>query len=356
MQVSSSKPPLVSVIIPARNEEKLLARSLESLRAQAGIDFELIVVDDDSSDRTAEIAQSFPGVLLISAGPLPENWTGKTNAMAAGARIARGRWLLFTDADTVHLPMSLARAVEEAEREHAALLSYSPEQQVDGFWQRAVMAVIFAELARAYPPQKVSDPASPLAAANGQYLMISRPAYEAVGGHASVAGDMLEDLGLARLVKSRGKIVFRYGAGAVRTRMYEDFRAMKEGWTKNLVLLFPDARWLALRRTLEFLVIVAGVIAAAGLSQKYPGFALVLLIVALAAWGRFWRRIRRARFSWWSNLVAVLGLLPFAWFLCSSRRAHDRGGVSWKGRRYGRGGPGSDTPLPPELTRVQSLG
>ena len=149
---------VVSVIVPARNEEACLARCLESLAAQAGIAFEVIVVDDASTDRTAEIARSFiavgvPGrtrVTVISAPPLPENWTGKNNAMCAGARVAEGEWLLFTDADTFHKPGSLARAVAEAEQHGASLLSYSPEQEVRTFLEKAVMPVIFAELAATY--------------------------------------------------------------------------------------------------------------------------------------------------------------------------------------------------------------
>src|ERR1019366_7261604 len=145
--------PTVSVIIPARNEEACLGDCLQSLVAQAGVAFEIIVVDDHSTDRTREIASSFsnsPGqarVRIIEAGPLPAGWTGKNNAVTAGAKVARGEWLLFTDADTVHLPGSLARSIEEAKRHHAALLSYSPEQVVKRFWEKAVMPVIFAELA-----------------------------------------------------------------------------------------------------------------------------------------------------------------------------------------------------------------
>src|SRR5947209_10451393 len=193
--------PLVTIIVPARNEEACLGTCLESLVAQTGITFEIIAVDDDSSDRTAEIAQSFPGVDVIQAGPLPDGWTGKNNAMSAGAKVARGKWLLFTDADTIHKSGSLARAVAEAEQQEAALLSYSPEQEVHGFWEKAVMPVIFAELAATYPPDAVSDPASSAAAANGQYLLVSREAYDAIGGHAAVGNSLLEDVALARTIK-----------------------------------------------------------------------------------------------------------------------------------------------------------
>src|SRR5579871_758845 len=214
-------PVAVSVIIPARNEEASLGACLESLTAQTGVKFEIIVVDDHSTDRTKEIACSFPEVRVIEAGPLPSGWTGKNNAVTTGASLARGEWLLFTDADTVHLPGSLARALAEARENHVDLLSYSPEQIAVTFWEIAVLPVVFAELARQYPLAKVGDPNTPDAAANGQYFLIRRHVYESVGGHAAVAADILEDVALARAVKGSGrKIRFRYGADAVRTRMY----------------------------------------------------------------------------------------------------------------------------------------
>ncbi|PYV43991.1 MAG: hypothetical protein DMG94_13955, partial [Acidobacteria bacterium] len=229
---------------------------------------------------------------------VPENWTGKNNAMSAGAKIARAKWLLFTDADTVHKPGSLARAVAEAEQHDAALLSYSPEQEVRSFWEKAVMPVIFAELAITYPPQAVNDPASPIAAANGQYLMISHEAYEAVGGHIKISGDLLEDVGMARLVKSSGrKIFFRYGGDAVRTRMYRSWAQMKEGWTKNLAMLFPRPRRLALLRSAEFLLIIGNLLAAiwAGLSRR-SNLALQTSLLTIILSGWFWMRIRKAHF------------------------------------------------------------
>src|SRR5580700_6130842 len=140
MQTSAQRRTL-SVIIPARNEEACLADCLQSLVAQSGVAFEIIVVDDHTTDRTREIAQSFPEekVHVIEAPPLPTSWTGKNNAVTRGARQARGEWLLFTDADTVHLPGSLARAFAEAQENHADLLSYSPEQIAVTFWEMATL-------------------------------------------------------------------------------------------------------------------------------------------------------------------------------------------------------------------------
>jgi hypothetical protein len=330
---------MVSVIVPARNEEASLGTCLESLVAQAGVNFEIIVVDDGSTDRTREIAQSFPGVRVIDAGPLPPGWSGKNNALVAGAAVARGEWLLFADADTVHRAGSLSRSLEEARRQKAALLSYSPEQEVHGLWEKAVMPVIFAELASTFRPSDVSDPRSAAAAANGQYILVSREAYDAVGGHAAVATSLLEDVALARAVKGLGrKIFFRYGADAVRTRMYRSFAQLKEGWTKNLVLLFRSPARLAVLRLTEFVLIVSGaaIAVATGLRGSWQP-AVVAAIMTLVLWFLLLNRIRKAHFSWDVNCLALIGLPLFSYLLLRSRLSYKRGRVGWKGRSYSPG-------------------
>jgi glycosyltransferase involved in cell wall biosynthesis len=342
--------PTVSAIVPARNEEACLRACLDSLLAQ-NVNLEIIVVDDHSTDRTREIAFSFSRsdqaevaqgpqnqtvVRVIEAGPLPPGWTGKNNAVTAGARTARGEWLLFTDADTIHLPGSLKRAIDEAQRHRAALLSYSPEQMVETFSEKAVMPVIFAELAASFRPSQVSNPRSSAAAANGQYILITREAYEAVGGHAAISGNLLEDVALARAVKRSGrKIFFRYAADAVRTRMYRNFAQLREGWTKNLALLFPAPVRLAALRSIEFVLIVASFaisIAAALRGHWQPAVFAATLTLMLYAF--FLARIRRAHFHWDANLLALLGLPLFSYLLLRSKSAHANGTVSWKGRKY----------------------
>jgi glycosyltransferase involved in cell wall biosynthesis len=327
---------VVSVIVPARNEEASLGACLESLVAQDGVAFEIIGVDDGSTDRTREIAQSFPRVRLIDAGSLPQGWTGKNNAMAAGARQARGRWLLFTDADTVHHAGSLARALAEAKKHGAALVSYSPEQEVHGFWEKAVMPVIFAELASTYKPSQVSNPASPAAAANGQYLLISREAYDAVGGYAGVANSLLEDVALARAVKASGRrIFFRYGGDAVRTRMYRNFAQLREGWTKNLALLFPSAGPLAIMRLTEFVLIVgSAAIAIIAAIDSRPKAAAATGLLAVTLVSLFLQRMRKAHFSWDANIFSLIGLPLFSYLLLRSRLSYKKGSVIWKERTY----------------------
>jgi glycosyltransferase involved in cell wall biosynthesis len=349
--------PQISVIVPARNEEASLADCLQSLVSQTGVPFEIIVVDDHSTDRTREIAESFAGVRIIEAGPLPQGWTGKNNAVTAGAKAAHGAWLLFTDADTVHLPGSLAAALKEAQDNGAELLSYSPEQIAVTFWEMATLPVVFAELARQYSPSKVSNPSSPIAAANGQYILIRHATYDAVGGHAAIAEDILEDVALARAVKSSGrKIRFRYAGSAVRTRMYRNYLHLRDGWTKNLALLFPNPGWLAVKTMLWWglgwgilfgplfmllgAVLTDRVASLGRLNNMFWGLAAVVKHwwwagTLIPTFGRNLARLRRANFDlameW---LGALFGMPMFAYLLLRSKRAHANGTVTWKGRAY----------------------
>ncbi len=327
--------PLVSVIVPARNEEACLAECLQTLVRQTGVSYEVIVVDDDSTDGTRSVAANF-SVRVIAADPLPQGWSGKCNAAWSGAKIAVGKWLLFTDADTKHSPDSIAQGLQEALDNQAGLLSYSPRQEVHSFAERALMPVIFAELAATYRPKDVCDPNSPVAAANGQYLLIRRDVYDAAGGHAAVAQSILEDVELAKRVKRAGyKLRFRV-SNVVSARMYRSFPAMWEGWTKNLYLLFPRPRMLAMSRLSEFAGIVLSVAVAAwklASGEIVDGAVAAGLLVAFVF--LFQRRIRRAHFDWLSNSVAVLGLPLFAILLLNSDISHKQGVVRWKGREYG---------------------
>jgi glycosyltransferase involved in cell wall biosynthesis len=334
--------PEISIIVPARNEEATLGACLESLTAQTGVSYEIIVVDDGSTDRTREIAQSFAGVRVIPAPPPPEGWTGKNNAVVAGAKKARAEWLLFTDADTVHLPGSLAGALAEAKRERADLLSYSPEQVVVTFAERAVMPIVFAELAAQYPPHKVREQSSGVVAANGQYILVRRAAYDAAGGHAAVATEILEDVALARRFRSAGyRVYFRFGGDAVRTRMYRSWPQLREGWTKNLALLFPHPEFLAFQSLMLWVASWATLgIAVLGALRGH-----ILWIGFSALWLFVFGRILKAHFSAINTLLALaFGPPVFAYLLLRSKNAHANGRVSWKGRAYSIGATRSSAP------------
>jgi glycosyltransferase involved in cell wall biosynthesis len=319
--------PQLSVIIPARNEEASLATCLESLVSQTGVDFEIIVVNDHSTDRTREIAESFKKVRVIDAAPLAEGWTGKNNAVATGAKEARGQWLLFTDADTIHTPGSLSRALAEAKDSKSDVLSYSPEQIAVTFWEMAILPVVFAELARRFPPSKVSDPNSKEAAANGQFILIRREVYDSTGGHAVVASEILEDVALARRVKAAGfKLRFRYSE-SVRTRMYRNFSQLREGWTKNLALLFPNPGTVAARSLLVWTIPSIALL----LSFRNLWWSPILVVGFFGLYARF----KSANFKTDATLCATFFGTPlFAYLLLRSKRAHEKGTIGWKGRNY----------------------
>lgn len=343
----------LTVIVPTRNEQDCLGACLESLVAQSdevlklGRDWELIVVDDHSTDRTEEIARSFAGVTVMQAGKLERGWTGKANAIWTAARKARGRWLLFTDADTAHETGDLHRAIHEAVRHKVGMLSYSPKQSVSGLWQRALMPLVFCELASSYPPAKVSDPNQRVAAANGQFLLVEREAYRRIGGHEAVADKVLEDVELAWLAKRRKVgLRFRYADDAVSTRMYRSTAAMIEGWTKNLALLFNNALALALWRALDIALLVGLPILAFELwngrlavrSLQWLGVGWALLLIWLRNLFRYYARVAKSNFGLVDCALSPLALPLFVVLLYRSWFQHRvLKQVSWKGRTYSGG-------------------
>jgi glycosyltransferase involved in cell wall biosynthesis len=340
----------LTVIVPARDEEQSIGDCLKSLLRQSesvfelGRDWELIVVDDHSMDRTVEIARSFPGVTVMQAVKLEKGWTGKNNAIWTAARKARGKWILFTDADTVHEPGDLRRAIHEAERHKVGVLSYSPRQLVSGFWQRVLMPLVFSELAMAYPPAKVSDPNQRVAAANGQFLLVEREAYRKLGGHPSVKDRVLEDVELAFVAKRRRVgLRFRYAPDALSTRMYRTTVAMIEGWTKNLALLFNNALATALWKTLDVLLLVGLPWLAIHMwnarfsprSLEWLGAGWVLMLLWARTLFRFYARVAKSNFPFVDCAISPLGLPLFIGLLYRSWFKHKvLGQVSWKGRTY----------------------
>jgi glycosyltransferase involved in cell wall biosynthesis len=333
---------LVSAIIPARNEEDTIKRAVESLEQQPEVT-EIIVVNDQSTDRTgailAGLANRVPKLRVLNTGELPAGWMGKNYAVSVGARAATGEWLLFTDADTYHYPGSTRRALGDAVDHRAAMVSYSPEQEMDSFWERALIPYVYCRLAARYSFKKVSDSSLPDAAANGQFLLILREVYNAVGGHAAVAKEMVEDVALARLVKSRGyTIYFASPVGVVRTRMYRTFGAMWQGWTKNLYLLMGGRT----RNLIEELILATS-----------PYVLLVLPWIYIQIGKNWWESIGATLVLWFvvvhvyyareldKNLLPLRLIQYYAPGHClyiamviASWWKNTRGTVVWKGRAY----------------------
>ncbi|HEX7697446.1 MAG TPA: glycosyltransferase, partial [Candidatus Acidoferrum sp.] len=231
----------VTAIVPARNEEAVIAACIASLANQPEIG-EILVVNDQSTDGTASMVKSLmekvPNLRLLEAGGLPDGWVGKNHALWVGVQQAKCAWLLFTDADAEHERNSASRALQIAQEHNAALVSFSPEQITGTCYEKALIPYVYLRLAKRFSYEKVNDPNSPAAAANGQFMMMRRDVYDVIGGHSSVAGEVLEDVALAMRVKAADhRIWFGSGNGIVRVRMYRSFQEMWQGWKKNLYRL-----------------------------------------------------------------------------------------------------------------------
>jgi glycosyltransferase involved in cell wall biosynthesis len=336
---------VVSAIIPARNEEASIARAVESVAMQPEVG-EVIVVNDQSTDRTAEIladlASRVPKLRVLNAGELPRGWVGKNHAVSIGAAAATGDWLLFTDADTFHALGAVRRALADAVDHTAVLVSYSPEQEMETFWERALIPFVYCRLAARFSFARVNDPRRPEAAANGQFLLVLRDAYESVGGHTSVREEILEDVALARRVKQSGYgIYFTAPLGVVRTRMYRSLGAMWQGWTKNLFPLAGGNRWslfLELAEALPFLEVVVlflGLISLRGIrASAWPAFLGLLIGVLLYGHVRYAAALYRNLYpiSYVQYYVPALCLYGAA--LLASWWKSTHGAVVWKGRAY----------------------
>ena len=347
MNQSTTKSGRVSAIGPARNEEAVIAACVESLAAQGEIR-EILVIDDQSSDRTAEIVRSrseeYPNLRLIEAPELPAGWIGKNSAVWTGALEARGEWLLFTDADAVHAPDSAAKALAIAAESSAALVSFSPEQEMETWYEKAVIPYVYTRLNSRFRFADINDPKSAAAAANGQFVLIRRDAYDAVGGHAGIAGEVLEDVALAARVKSAGyRIWFGAGKGIVRVRMYRSFAAMWEGWRKNLYSLMGGHASAVKaeigRALLPILLTLLVTVTIAGFSESILVAASALVVGLLGILVADDKELESSGFSARSLPYAIPGRILFAALLWASYRNQRNGRFEWKGRAYPAGIP-----------------
>lgn len=246
-----SPAPKISIIIPARNEEENIETCIDSLLKQDYPDFEILVVNDRSIDRTGEIISRLDKenekVQAIHIESLPEFWTGKNNALFTAVKQAKGEWYLFTDADTIHHSNSVSMAMGHAYRRKAKMLSLTPSLENVTFWEKVLQPLAGGALMLRFPLPVVNDPEKKLAFGNGQFILIEKETYFKVGGHEKVKGVMLEDVALAHEIKSQGfSLHVGYGAPLFKTRMYAGFKSIFKGWVriyhsafnKNLLVLF----------------------------------------------------------------------------------------------------------------------
>lgn len=342
--------PLVSILIPARDEERSIARCVSGALAQSYPSYEVIVVDDGSQDRTAAILAAFadPRLRVINGRSLPSGWVGKCNVCQQLGEAARGEWLLFLDADTAPQPELVAALLTHARRRQLDLVTVLPFLELGSMAERAVLPPFLALIAAIFPFEQLERPdvRPDEVLANGQCILVRRAAYEAVGGHRAVRDEVLEDVRLAQAIRGAG---FRLGGGEahpyLRVRMYTRGREVVAGLTKNAAAGYSSGgarsfraavRLLALAFGPGWLLLGAAVLALAGL----PGLAwavaalgLLALGASLALWGRIYRR--QYELSPFHAILWPAGLMAYLLIAMRAMWRVRRGrGVEWKGRRY----------------------
>lgn len=347
-------PPSVAVVIPARNEEANIGPCLESVLAQDYPRKRVVVLDDGSTDRTPEILAGYAGrvsVLQGGGGPLPEGWLGKPWACQRAAEHTLTHdpppdWILFIDADVRLAPRALSAALGYATRHDLAMLSGLGQMVTASFWEEVLQPMIGGLILAGNPLDKVNDPerrpSRPLA--NGQFILLRRDAWLAVGGHGAVRSDVVDDVGMATAVTRAG---FAYHLVFMRSlfgcRMYDSFRSLWEGWTKNL-FIGVDRSW-------------ARVLGIAGFLSSHMILPWVLFLAALlglieAPWSwwaagtlltmhtaRAWLDRTFQQPLWTGLFMPLSAALTIGLFVSSGLRA-SKGTATWKGRTLPQGGGG----------------
>jgi len=356
--------PLISVCIPARNEERNIRICVEAMLAQDYPNLEVIVLDDRSSDSTPEILHSLtldsdsllskqtgeqaPTLQIISGSELPKGWVGKPFALFQASALARGDWLCFMDADTFATPATLSSCYTKAIETNADMFTIMTFQVLGSFWEKVVMPIVLTALSVGFSPRKVNDRGRKDAVANGQFILIKRSTFDAIGGYEALKDQIVEDKAMAERVKWNGyRLIVADGMRIVRTRMYTSLPEMWEGWTKNIYLGLHDRpAMLMLGAFGGFLALIAAfflpIWPLTGILWVLQGggwMAALVIIKAMLLWGiLFHERAKIARkleISPWYAFTIPLGAAVFAaMMLASTWKVISGRGVTWKGRVY----------------------
>ncbi len=369
--------PLISICVPARNEERNIRRCIESILRQDYPNFEVIVVDDRSTDATPEVLRDLlmesdsslsqrgrmqeqvpprrhgdaPALHIIPGSDLPPGWAGKPHALfqaSAAARSGRSSWLCFVDADTFLSPATLSSCYAKAIETKADMFTIMTFQVLGSFWEKAIMPIVMSAMSVGFSPRKVNDPRRKDAVANGQFILIKRAVYDAIGGHERIKDQIVEDKAISEQVKWNGyRLIVADGYSMARTRMYTSLPEMWEGWTKNVYLGLRDRPSLMLLGAFgAFLLLVAAFVLPLwpllGLVWYLQGgdwLAWAVILESLVLWSIIvFARARVATgmgISAWYALTLPLGAAVFAAIMfVSTWKVLSGKGVSWKGRMY----------------------
>lgn len=354
-----ARPDLVSVVVPAHNEARVIERLARSVFDTSEVNLELIVVldrcTDDTRARLEAAAMGDPRLQIIENDRCPPDWAGKCNAARVGAEAASGEWLLFTDADVQFDPEALRAALGLAAARELGLLSVYTTLTSTHWWERVVQPAAAIALCRQYPADKVNDPERPRSFANGQFMLFNRSTYEEVGGHVAVKDDLLEDIAFARLVhKHEGTIAVVASDGMIVTSMYPSLGRLMAGWKRIFIETTRrnarKLRYYALRSAASGLGAPVGFVAVGiGISGVVDGSVPSgAIMIACGLAGLFAQAIGLFAIFRMSSLP-TLGVFTWAMgclvlsliFLGAARDLDQQRPVKWGGRAY-RFGPEGD--------------
>ena len=333
-------PPLVSVVVPARNEERNIERCVLGLIGQSYPNLELVFVDDDSHDATPAILARYASqdqrVKVVHTEGKPDGWNGKQWACHCGMLAARGNWLCFMDADTYAEPNLISRAVAFSLNNRVDMLTLQPWYEMRGLWERIVLPNGLLPLLLAFPPHRVNDPNDSLVMANGQFILIRREVYQKVGGHAGIRDHMMDDFSLARNVKRAGYRLFVAEAmDLMRVRLYTNLQEIWRGALKAAVEI--SGGWLKsiLGLLAILLVNVLPVILLAWALSRAEWLIVAVLGTVVALQLGYYALIRMAAFRTppWSSVTYPIGsLIVTAILLDGMIRVASGLEITWKGR------------------------
>lgn len=352
-------PPLVTVVIPSRNEETRIGNCIKTLQLQSYPNLEIIIVDD-STDNTVnvinEIAKGDKRFKIIKQEKLAEGWVGKPFALQQGSKIAKGEWLLFIDADTYYDPAIIERSIEYALEKKLDMLSVAPRHICKSFWEKVIQPIPLGAIPALLPLAKTNDPKSNVALAIGPFIMIKHSTFKKLDGYQTIKGFINDDTRLAKLVKSSGyKIGIANAQSMMNLKMYDKFSEIWQGWSKNVFLGMVQNRQIKSKLS-QFLLLVAIVFVLFDL-LVFPSLALLItilmsIIMQSFTWQYFFiflvftwllsnislifvqmsHKIGKARYAPLTLLIG--GIVFIGIFLNSGIKTLTGKKVTWKGRKY----------------------
>lgn len=336
---------MVSIIVPAHNEERVIDACAMSLRNQSFSAIQIIFVLDRCTDGTLEILQKHAEedsrICLIENESCPEDWAGKCNAAKVGAKQATGDWLLFTDADTKFDQELVKCALASAIKRGAALLSVLSSLTITKNFERIVQPIAGTFLVRQYPIDKINREHRSRPFANGQFMLFSKEAYEAIGGHDSVKDDLLEDIAIARVIhKNGGRVQMLFAEGMLKCSMYSNFEAFRRGWkrifieasSRNVNRLVRSGILAILVSLLLPAAGVAGIIIGDAVSPSLFWVSLASLVSMMIVVG--WLYAINSAPILFAIFAPIGGLVVAILFFESAYMLQTRTPISWGGREY----------------------